>query len=98
MQDDNLRAEMSLLERRLNMLLESYKQLKSELELLKKENFELKSSLKTKDNHLNDFQNKIKISKIVNSIHGEGDKLPELRNIIDEYIKEIDKCILHLSK
>lgn len=87
-----------MLERRLQMLLESYRQLKTELELVKKENQELKSSIKIKDNHLNDFQNKFKISKIVDSIHGEGDNMPELRSMIDEYIKEIDKCILHLSK
>ncbi len=98
MPQKNLSSELSMLERRLMLLLDHYRQLKAELELVKKENQELKSSIKIKDNHLNDFQNKIKISKIVDSMHGEGENVPELRNMIDEYIKEIDKCILHLSK
>ena len=98
MADQEIRSELDMLEKKLYKLLQAYSQLKAERDLLKNENAELRSKLEIKDNHLNDFQNKIKISKIVNKIHGEGDNIPELRNMLDNYIRQIDKCILHLSK
>jgi hypothetical protein len=98
MRENSLRAEIDLLERRLQLLLDNYKRVKAELDIQKNENNKLNQTLKLKDKQINDFQNKIKISKIVDSIHDEGNNMPELRKLIDEYIKEIDKCILHLSK
>jgi hypothetical protein len=49
---------------------------------------------------LSSFQNKDKIVKIVNSVveEGESEKTTELKRKINEYIREIDKCISHLSQ
>ncbi|ELR69459.1 Hypothetical protein C900_04991 [Fulvivirga imtechensis AK7] len=98
MNKDQLKANLSSLERKINLLIGDYKNLKLELNQLKNENDELKSLVRDKEQQISSFQNKIKISKIVNEIDtGEGNT-SELKRKIDDYIKEIDKCIAHLSK
>jgi hypothetical protein len=58
----------------------------------------LKNLIKDKETVLVDFQNQDKISKIVNGMAvGEGNS-SELVEVIDEYIKEVDKCIAHMSE
>jgi hypothetical protein len=97
---ENLHSDLNSLERKLKLLLRDYFALKEENLFLKKETEDLRIIIKCKDEQLNNFQNKIKISKIVNVIAGEGEDLQisELKTIINEYIKEIDKCIAHLSE
>lgn len=97
---ENLHSELNSLERKLKILLRDYLALKEENKILKTENESLKSVIKLKDEQLNNFQNKIKISKIVDVMaeDGESRNSSELKTIINEYIKEIDKCIAHLSE
>lgn len=98
MNKDQLKANLSSLERKINLLIGDYRNMKLELGQLKNENDELKSLVREKEQQISSFQNKIKISKIVNEIDtGEGNT-SELKRKIDDYIKEIDKCIAHLSK
>ena len=59
---------------------------------------ELKNLLDLKEQQILDFQNKIKISTIVDSISVGESEATEVKNKIDDYIKEIDKCINQLSK
>ena len=93
-----LNSEFQALERRLKFLLNEHKALKEEIQYLKDENYQLKNSIRTKDDHLNNFQNKIKISKLVGSMAVENEDTAELKQMINNYIKEIDKCIAHLSE
>ena len=79
-------------------MLNEHKALKEEIQYLKDENYQLKNSIRTKDDHLNNFQNKIKISKLVGSMAVENEDTAELKQMINNYIKEIDKCIAHLSE
>lgn len=58
----------------------------------------LQQELQEKEASLDHFKNQIKISKIVNNIPVENIASAELRNRIDNYIKEIDKIITHLSE
>ncbi len=98
MTDNPLRSELNNLERKLILLLNEHKKLKSSVEALRNENQELREVIKQKETVLSDFQNKDKISKIVNGmVVGEGNTT-ELVEVIDEYIKEVDKCIAHLSE
>ena len=97
MEDNQLRLELNNLERKLILLLNDHKTLKGNMVTLQKENQELRSVIKDKDSVLSDFQNQDKISKIVNGIDGGDGKTTELVGVIDEYIKEVDKCIAHLS-
>ncbi len=93
-----LRSELLSLERKVKMLLSEHKLLKGEVEQLRSENNQLKGELGNKNDELDHFQNKIKISKIVgNMVVGEDDT-SDLKEVIDDYIKEIDKCIAHLGE
>ncbi len=65
---------------------------------LKTQNAELKGLLRSKEEQISDFQNKIKISTIVDSISVGESEATEVKDKIDDYIKEIDKCINQLSK
>jgi hypothetical protein len=47
---------------------------------------------------LEDFKNQIKIAKLVNSIPVEEMESAELREKINNYIKEIDNIIAYLSE
>lgn len=97
MLNNKLDAEILSLERKLNLVVQDYTSMKDELRTIKDENSSLKDVIKGKEEQISDFQNKIKISKLVDSIGADENDTPELIKRIDDYIKEIDKCIVHLS-
>lgn len=97
MEQYNLQTELSLLEEKIKKLLEERKSLKLEIIDLKKDKAALRDAAEKKAEEINNFQNQIKISKIVDSMAVE-DNATELKYKINEYIKDIDKCIAHLSK
>lgn len=98
MNQELLKSNLNGLERKITMLLNEHKSLKSEIEALRQENEELKSGLRARDEQLMDFKNQIKIAKIVDKIDPEDENTSELKKKVEEYIQEIDKCIAHLSK
>ncbi len=99
MADDQLKNEIISLERKIKLLISEHSRLKQDLAGYRTENEELKRQLEGKDEELDSFQNKIKISKIVdNMMAGEEGDSKELKVVLDQYIKEIDKCIIHLSE
>ena len=98
MNREKLNVSLSNLERKIKVLLSSHKDLKEELSIAKSENQELKEIIRKKDDQIIDFQNKYKISKIVRNIRDGEEDASELKNQINEYIREIDKCITHLSQ
>lgn len=97
MQDYNLSEELSLLEEKIKQLLDENKALKLEIVDLKKDKAALRDMVEKKVEEINNFQNQIKISKIVDSMAVE-DNAAELKYKINEYIKDIDKCIAQLSR
>ena len=98
MKRDRLNNELQTLERKIRLLMTQYSQEKKSKEDLINQNEELKSLLNSKEQQISDFQNKIKISTIVDSISVGESEATEVKNKIDDYIKEIDKCINQLSK
>ena len=86
------------LKTKLTSLIQEYKLKEEELSILRKENKELHSLLGQQGEQIKSFQNQEKISKIVSSVNVEGEKTTDLKLKINEYIKEIDKCIAHLSE
>lgn len=80
-------------------LVKSYELVKEEMRLVKEENRELVELIQRKDALITDFQNREKINKIASSVTEEGtERSTELKKKINEYIKEIDRCIAHLSE
>lgn len=98
MEQEILKTNLNGLERKLLVLINEHKSLKEEIKTLKTENQELKSSLKGRDEQLFNFKNQIKISKIVDNINPEDGSVSELKKKVDDYIREIDKCIAYLSR
>ena len=98
MDQELLKSNLNGLERKLLVLLNEHKTLKEEMAGLKVENQELKSNLRGRDEQLVNFRNQIKITKIVDNINPEDGSVSELKKKVDEYIREIDKCIAHLSR
>jgi len=98
MDQELLKSNLNGLERKLLVLLNEHKTLKDEVAGLKVENQELKLNLRGRDEQLLNFRNQIKITKIVDNINPEDGSVSELKKKVDEYIREIDKCIAHLSR
>jgi len=97
MHKESILNQLYILETRLDKLLAEHTGLKRELADCKKENSALKSAVEKQKEDLLFFQNQDKISKIVSSIAEDTHKSTELKLKINEYIKEIDKCIAYLS-
>jgi len=98
MEQELLKTNLNGLERKILVLINEHKSLKEEIKTLKSENQELKAGLKGRDEQLSDFKNQIKISKIVDNINPEDGSVSELKKKVDDYIREIDKCIAYLSR
>jgi chromosome segregation ATPase len=98
MEQDVLKSSLNGLERKMVVLINDHKNLKQEVNALKTVNSELKQSLRQREEQLDGFRNQIKITKIVDNIHPEDGSVSELRKTVDDYIREIDKCIAHLSR
>lgn len=98
MNSEKLNINVGNLERKIKILLSEYHTLREEAASLRAENQQLRDTVHTRDEQLKDFQNKYKITKIAGNIRtGEADT-SEIRNLLNEYISEIDRCIIHLSQ
>ena len=98
MDQEVLKSNLNGLERKLLVLVNDHKNLKEELKALKAENHELRSAMRARDEQISGFHNQLKITKIVDNLHPEDGSVSELKKKVDEYIREIDKCIAHLSR
>jgi hypothetical protein len=98
MKRDRLNLELVALERKVRLLLNEFDVLKKSNEQLKEENRQLEGLVKSKEKQLNDFQNKYKISTIVDRINVGDEEIREVKEKINDYIKEIDRCIHRMSK
>lgn len=71
---------------------ENEKKLKSQIELLEAEKTNLKEEIAK-------FQEQIKLLKLAKQLDGEGgDKTKEVKLMINEMLREIDKCIALMNK
>ena len=98
MDQEVLKANLNGLERKLLVLVSEHKNLKEEIKTLKIENQELRTAVRIRDEQIVGFHNQLKITKIVDNLHPEDGSVSELKKKVDEYIREIDKCIAHLSR
>lgn len=97
-QHKSLTTEISLLERKVELLVNQHFTMKDEIRRLQEENQQLKLMIGEKEEEINHFQKTIKISKIVNNAVADKDNTTELKRTINEYIRKIDKCIAQLSQ
>lgn len=97
MEKDQLINELTLLERKIKLFMNEHQTVQEKLRILNVENSNLNTTLKRKEQQIDDFQNQNKISTIVDNIAAGGEDAAELKQYINEYIREIDKCIAQLS-
>ena len=88
---------ISGIEIKLNNLLSSYKKVKSINSNLKEENANLLSEIKQKNIEINTLKDKIKIISISKSVDASKGDIRQTKLKINEYIREIDKCIAQLN-
>lgn len=86
------------LEEKIKKLIEAYDQSLQDAKELREENAFLKSLIKNKEEEIKNFQNQFKISKIVTTLADDTHRKAELKLKINEYIREIDKCIAYLKE
>ena len=97
MNSQTFEQKISGLEKRVGQLIKAYELEKAKSAQLLDTNKSLEQEIEALKGKISDFQNQDKIAKIVSSTTVEKDESVELKNKLDEYIKEIDRCIAHLS-
>jgi len=86
------------IEVKLGKLIAKYKQIREEKFILQQENEGFVSVLKSKENEISELQEKIKLMNISKSVDASKQEVKETRLKINEYVREIDKCIALLNK
>mgnify|MGYP000424539791 CR=1 FL=1 len=97
MSDQLTQNSLNQLEKNIQNLLGKYQSGQDELEAIKEENTSLKTEIQELKSRLSNFQNQDKIAKIVSNTTVEKEESTELKHKLNEYIKEIDRCIEYLS-
>ncbi|AII51308.1 hypothetical protein KBK19_12675 [Microvirga sp. STR05] len=91
-------AQLDRLERQVNTLVTAYQQLREELADAQTTVEQLRADVRDRERQLKDFHNQENITKLVNTIAGEPANVNELKLRLNEYIREIDKCLAYLRE
>ncbi|OEK02121.1 hypothetical protein BFP97_11565 [Roseivirga sp. 4D4] len=94
---ESIDQKLLQLENNLKSLINSQQKEKEAKDQLLQKNNQLQAEVEALKAQLSDFQNQDKIAKIVSSTTVEKEESAELKLKLNEYIKEIDRCISHLS-
>ena len=88
--------QLSRIESKLSRLVARYQQLQTALENARHEIRELHLVIDQKDAEIKNFNNRDNITKIVDTIAADAANATDLKLRINDYIREIDKCIAYL--
>ncbi|MFD2248337.1 hypothetical protein [Pontibacter ruber] len=88
--------QLQSIEDKLRKLLTRYADVQQRLTVAQEEIKLLEAQLEEKDQQIKNFQNQENIVKIVDTIAGNTANSTELKLKLNEYIREIDKCIAYL--
>jgi phage shock protein A len=72
--------------------------LQEENELLKLENESVKVALDTSKTKNTDLEEKLRVLKLAKSIEGTSEKTLDIKQKINDFVREIDKCVVLLKK
>ena len=86
------------IENKLTKFIDNHNELKSKLEIIEKENKKISLKLTEKKQEVLNLQEKIKLMNISKSVDVSNEDLQSTRLKINEYVREIDKCIALLNK
>ena len=87
------------IEDKVQKLILLYNDINKEKEILKKENIQLRKEILEKEGSLKELEDSIKLIRISKSTDTQdAEKNKASRQKINEYVREIDKCIALLNK
>ena len=86
------------IEKKIALLIEKYASIKDEKIILEKKNNELFVELEQKAKQIKNLEDKIKIMKISKSVDSSREDVHKTKHKINEYVREIDKCLALLNK
>ena len=89
-------AQLDRLERQVSTLVVAYQQVREELADANTLNQQLRTDVRERDRQLKERQNQENIVKLVQTIAGEPTHANELKLRLNEYIRELDKCLAYL--
>ncbi len=89
---------LSSIEKKVDMLMEYCDALKEQNELLLVDNEHLRNRFLEISNDLKDLEEKHRILKLAKSVAVTDEKTLDIKTKINEFVREIDKCISILSK
>jgi hypothetical protein len=79
-------------------LIELCNALQEENDLLKLENDSVKVALDAAKIKTKDLEEKMRVLKLAKSIEGTSEKSLDIKQKINEFVREIDKCVVLLKK
>ncbi len=83
---------------RTQKLVELAKALQEHNDLLSIENQSLKVALNTSENKRKELEEKVRVLKLAKSLEGTSEKTFDIKQKINEFVREIDNCIVLLKK
>ena len=86
------------IEVKLGKFIAKHQQLSNEKLILTQENNDLSDELKKQEDEISTLQDKIKLMNISKSTEVSKEEVKASRLKINEYVREIDKCIALLNK
>ena len=89
--------QLQHIEEKLRKLISRYTEVQQKLAQAQEEVKHLEGLLEEKEQQIKNFQNQENIVKIVDTIAGNTANSTELKLKLNEYIREIDKCIAYLQ-
>ncbi|MBC8987328.1 hypothetical protein QG516_18260 [Pedobacter gandavensis] len=72
--------------------------LQEENDLLKQENQAVKGALDNAKTQRADLEEKLRVLKLAKSIEGTSEKTLDIKQKINDFVREIDKCVVLLKK
>ncbi len=93
MENIELEEMLALLESKVSVLVQEYEKLKLSVEQLKSQNAEQKQVIEKQKETIKNFKNQPQFANIAESLAGDEENKKALKIRIDQYIKDIDRCI-----
>ena len=95
---DEYRAKIEQIIKRTERLVSQHDKLKQELADVQQENLKLKEQLKEQDEKVSELGHQLSVVKVAKQLSATTeDEKAELKKKINEFIREIDKCVALLN-
>lgn len=98
MEKVGLLKRLNYLEKKIHKLIIKCSTLQKEHDKVVEENIALREKILQQEEELQNFQYQEKFTNIVSSVANGTDSKKGLKKKLNEYIDEVDKCIVHLNR